>query len=163
MQEAAVEALEDLPDSLESAAFAAPAPNDAPAPADDVDLALDAAPMSPLDAAPMGSPDPAPLSPDNTAAPVGDVDGSAALARSSTTSSDPSTFDTIPFDFVGAAINLEHTTVPFENVASAASSGGSVGQEGGVQDRDSLEARILFLEYLFCIYSRRVFEFMLVG
>lgn len=109
MQEAAVAALEDGPDSLESdppAAVAAPA-------LADVDSALDAAP----------------LSPDNTAAPVG---GSAALARSSTTSSDPSTFDTIPFDFLEAGISLEdRPMVPREDVASAASSGSIVGQEGG--------------------------------
>lgn len=117
MQEAAVAALEDGADSLESdppAAVAAPA-------LADVDSALDAAPMSPLAAAP--------LSPDNTAAPVG---GSAALARSSTTSSDPSTFDTIPFDFLEAGISLEdRPMVPREDVASAASSGSIVGQEGG--------------------------------
>ena len=138
MQEAAVAALEDGPDSLESdppAAVAAPA-------LADVDSALDAAP----------------LSPDNTAAPVG---GSAALARSSTTSSDPSTFDTIPFDFLEAGISLEdRPMVPREDVASAASSGSIVGQEGRGHDRDSLDARILFLEYLFSIYSKRGLSFM---
>jgi hypothetical protein len=138
MQEAAVAALEDGPDSLESdppAAVAAPA-------LADVDSALDAAP----------------LSPDNTAAPVG---GSAALARSSTTSSDPSTFDTIPFDFLEAGISLgDRPMVPREDVASAASSGSIVGQEGGGHDRDSLDARILFLEYLFSIYSKRGLSFM---
>lgn len=146
MQEAAVAALEDGPDSLESdppAAVAAPA-------LADVDSALDAAPMSPLAAAP--------LSPDNTAAPVG---GSAALARSSTTSSDPSTFDTIPFDFLEAGISLEdRPMVAREDVASAASSGSIVGQEAGGHDRDSLDARILFLEYLFSIYSKRGLSFM---